>query len=101
MIQNQLFRFQVGFAAILFFGLTSLSAQTGEPTRPKYNVKITDDKTIVVDIENSGPVDPTRRINFSAQGNNFFMQINTIRGETLHLSHFPTFLINGDRKRVV
>jgi hypothetical protein len=82
------------FAAVLFV-FAGASGSGGEPARPKFNVKITDDKTVVVDIENSGAIDPTKRINFAGQGNNFYMQVNTIRGETLHLSHFPTFMINN------
>ena len=85
-------------AAFVFCLVTaSLTAQAGESARPKYTVKIADDKTVVVDVEDSGAVDPTQRINFGGQqfGNGFYMNIRTIRNESLHLSHFPTFLING------
>jgi hypothetical protein len=71
-----------------------LPSQTGEPTKPKFNVKIQDEKTVVVDMEDSGAIDPTKRINFGSQGN-FYMNINTMQGQTLHLSHFPSFMING------
>src|SRR6516164_8735430 len=81
------------FVAILFI-LASLQAHTQEPAKPKYAVKIHDEKTIVADIDDSGAVDPTRRINFQPQGN-FFANIRTLKGETLHLSHFPQFMING------
>src|SRR5436309_2386523 len=76
-------------------GLLSMSAHTQEATKPKYSVKIRDDKTVVVEMaEDAGAIDPAKRINFSTQGN-FFANINTLRGETLHLSHFPMFQING------
>lgn len=82
---------------IALLGCVAFVSLAGEPGRPKYSVKIADDKTVVVDIEDSGAVDPTPRINFGGpgQGNGFFMSVRTIRNETLHLSHFPTFLING------
>ena len=95
MIANPPARFRWFLLATAFFGLASLPGQTGESTKPKFSVKFEDLKTVFVDIGDSGPVDPTKRINFSGQPNNFFIQINTIRGETLHLSHFPTFMING------
>ena len=89
---------RVGYltAIAVLLGLASLPAKTGETAKPKFGVKIQDEKTIVVDMEDSGVIDPTKRINFMSQGN-FFANITTIRGETLHLSHFPMFLINGRR----
>lgn len=81
-------------ATVVLFALASLPAFTQEPAKPKFNVKIGDEKTVVSSIEDSGAIDPTKRINFSTQGN-FFCNINTIRGETLHLSHFPSFMIDG------
>lgn len=85
---------RMSMAAAVVFGVAILSTNAGEPAK-KYKFKITDDKTVIVDIEDSGAVDPTKRINFSGQGNGFFMQINTIKGQPLHLSNFPTFMING------
>jgi hypothetical protein len=81
-------------AVIILFGMASLPAHTQEPDKPKYTVKIHDEKAIVADIDDSGAIDPTRRINFSSQGN-FFANISTIKGETLQLSHFPQFKINN------
>src|SRR6516162_11767342 len=81
------------FVAILFT-LTLLQAQTQELAKPKYTVRINDEKTIVADIDDSGAIDPTRRINFQPQGN-FFANITTLKGETLQRSHFPQFMING------
>jgi hypothetical protein len=82
------------FAMASLVTVGAMSSQTGESTKPKFHVKIQDDKTIVVDMEDSGAIDPTKRINFGSQGN-FFMNINTLQGQTLHLSHFPSFMING------
>src|SRR5439155_1207083 len=84
-------------AVALLLTLVTTVGDAQSPTKPKYSVKIADDKTVVVDIEDSGAVDPQQRINFGGQqfGNGFYMNIRTIKNETLHLSHFPTFLING------
>jgi hypothetical protein len=81
-------------AAFVLFALASLPAQTGEPAKPKFSVKIQDEKAVVANLEDSGAIDPTRRINFQSQGN-FFANITTMQGQILHLSHFPMFLING------
>jgi hypothetical protein len=81
------------FVAILV-ALASLQAHTQEPGKPKYRVTIRDEKTVVAEIDDSGAIDPTRRINFRAQ-NGFFPNISTAKGQTLHLSHFPQFMING------
>jgi hypothetical protein len=84
-------------ASGLLFGLASLGAQTGDPVKPKYSVKIIDDKTVVTDIEDSGAIDPVKRITFdtkSQQNAGFNVGIRTIRNELLHLSHFPSFMIN-------
>ena len=62
---------------------------------PKYAVKVQDDKTVVVNMEDSGLVDPTQRIRDNGAQGNFFININTMQGQTLHLSHFPNFMING------
>lgn len=85
-------------AAIMLFALASLPAATQEAGKPKFNHKISDEKTVVVDMEDSGAVDPVKRINFETnafQQGNFYLQIRTINNQTLHLSHFPSFQING------
>jgi hypothetical protein len=84
--------------ASLFFAI-SVAFTLAEPSRSgegksKFDIKIKDEKTVVVDMEDSGPIDPTRRINFQSQGN-FYINVNTLQGQTLHLSHFPSFMING------
>jgi hypothetical protein len=68
--------------------------QTQAPAKPKFSVKVQDEKAVVVDMEDSGAIDPTKRINFASQGN-FFCNINTLQNQILHLSHFPSFMING------
>jgi hypothetical protein len=83
-------------AVVAFIGLTSMPAPTQEASKPKFTVKIRDEKTVVVDMEGSGAIDPAKRINFSTQGN-FFINMSTTKAqpEPLHLSHFPMFRING------
>jgi hypothetical protein len=83
------------FAALaVFFALSASPGQTQEPARPKFSVKVQDEKAVVVDMEDSGAIDPTKRINFTSQGN-FFCNITTLQNQILHLSHFPNFMING------
>ena len=85
-----------GLCGALYIIFMSASLHAQEPAKPKYAVKITDEKTVIVNIDDSGAIDPAKRINFMSQGN-FFVNINTIRNETLHLSHFPMFQINGQQ----
>lgn len=91
----------LGFAALVVLLATAGSpAQTQEPVKPKkYSVKITDEKTVVVNMEDSGAIDPAKRISFQTQaqfpGQEFFINITTLKGQLLHLSHFPSFMING------
>ena len=85
-------RFRYHFCLAVILG--SSTGHTGEPTKPKYRIKIQDDKTVVVNMEDSGLVDPKPGIRYTMQGN-FFAQITTIQGQILHLSHFPQFMING------
>ncbi len=79
--------------AMILFALTSAPAQ--EPARPKFNVKFADDKEVVVNLEDSGAVDPVKRINFQSQGQGFYINITTMQNQMLHLSHFPSFMIDG------
>ena len=81
-------------ATFILVGMESLPVHTGEPAKAKFSVKIQDEKAIVVNLEDSGAIDPTKRINFQTQGN-FNLNITTIQGQRLHLSHFPSFMING------
>jgi hypothetical protein len=86
-------RFASMVAVVVFIGLMAMPAPTQE-AKPKFAVKIRDEKTVVVDMEGSGTIDPAKRINFGTQGN-FFINMNTMQGQPLHLSHFPMFRING------
>lgn len=81
--------------SVILFAVALLPAPAQGPAKPKYTVKIADDKEVVVNLEDSGAVDPTRRINFQSQGQQFFINISTMQGQTLHLSHFPSFMIDG------
>lgn len=83
-------------AGIVFLlGVGSLCAFQDVPSSAKkFSVKIQDEKAVVVNVENSGAVDPAQRIRFMSQGN-FFISVNTMQNQTLHLSHFPNFMING------
>ena len=92
------YRFVSLMAVVALVGLISWTAPAQEPAKPKFDVKIRDEKTIVVDMEDSGAIDPVRRINFEGNGfqqGNFYINIRTLTNQTLHLSHFPSFQVNG------
>ncbi len=78
-------------------GLMPLASSTQESTKPKFSVKIHDEKTVVVntEMEDTGPIDSQQRINFQAQGGGLGVTVNTLQNQLLHLSHFPSFMING------
>ena len=83
------------FGVAFILGAGSLGAfQDETKSSAKFGVKIRDEKAVVVNIEGGGAIDPTQRIGFMAQGN-FFVNVNTLQGQPLHLSHFPNFLIDG------
>jgi hypothetical protein len=75
----------------------SLLALPATAQDSKFDVKIRDEKTVVVDMEDSGGIDPTKRINFNGgMGfNNFNLNTMTMQGQQLHLSYYPQFLIDG------
>lgn len=75
--------------AVCCLGVTAYGM--GQERRP-VTVKYEDEKEIIVDAEL--PVDAVERIRFQPN-TNFFLQINDEMGRTLHLSHFPTFKIDG------
>ncbi|MBI2806521.1 MAG: hypothetical protein HYX68_16190 [Planctomycetes bacterium] len=87
----------LGCGVAMFVGLASLPGLAQESAKPKFTVKIADEKAVVVNLEDSGAIDPTPRINFQQQRGfpGFYINIRTIQNQTLHLSHFPSFLING------
>ncbi|MFO0966630.1 MAG: hypothetical protein U0793_13735 [Gemmataceae bacterium] len=77
---------------LMSIALVAVAAFAVSQERRPVTVKFEDDKEVVVDAEL--PVDPVERIRFQPTGN-FFVQINDEMGRTLHLSHFPTFKIDG------
>ena len=83
----------VALSLVLAMATPMASAQ-----EPRFSVQIRDEKPVITDMENAGAIDPTKRINFDDQrfaNQQFFINIRTARNETLHLSHFPMFRING------
>src|SRR5262245_23735771 len=86
-----LFRF-LGVTAALVIAEVGFG-QNGETAKSPFKVKIEDEKAVIVAAA-EGPVDPTPRIRFQAQGN-MYMSIQNEQGQTLHLSHFPTLLVDG------
>ncbi|MBM3994443.1 MAG: hypothetical protein FJ303_09875 [Planctomycetes bacterium] len=85
-------RLLVPFASLVLVGLAGGAAQSSD--KPKFRVKIADEKAIVTENDDIGAIDPTQRISF-ASGGTFYVNIRTLQGQTLHLSHFPQFLINN------
>jgi hypothetical protein len=69
----------------------SAFSQDAAPRSP-FKVTVRDEKAVVSE-EASAPLDPTPHIRY--QPNGMGVQVNTENGQTLHLSHFPTFSING------
>ncbi len=80
------------FPAVLAFG--SIATFGGETAKPKFKSIVKDEKSVVVDMSDSGAIDPTPRIRYQSQGN-FYITVNTLQGQTLHLSHFPSVMLNG------
>jgi hypothetical protein len=81
---------------LLALGLTGTLAGTGftQGPAPRAPVKVTvrDDKPVLNE-EAAAPLDPQQRIQF--QPSQLGVAVRTVRNETLHLSHFPSFLIDG------
>ncbi len=85
-------------AFVAFFCVLAMATSLTSAQESKFSVKIRDEKAVIADMENAGAIDPTKRINFDTQrfaNQGFFINIRTLRNETLHLSHFPMFRING------
>lgn len=77
-------------AAFAFGSFPSL----GGEAKAKFKATVKDEKAVVVDMSDSGAIDPTPRIRYQSQGN-FYITVNTLQMQTLHLSHFPSVLLNG------
>ncbi len=79
---------------IAVFAFGSFSTHGGETPKSKFKSTVKDEKAVVVDMSDSGAIDPTPRIRYQSQGN-FYITVNTMQMQMLHLSHFPSVLING------
>src|SRR5262245_25795378 len=88
---NSLWRALSIVAILVSLGAT-LNAGSGEKARRPVRVEIQDEKAVVV--EAVLPIDPVKRIQYQPLGN-LSVNIREERGQTLHLSHYPTFSIDG------
>jgi hypothetical protein len=83
-------------AGLLALGLAGTLAGAGltQGQAPRGPVKVTvrDDKPVLSE-EALAPIDPVRRIQYGSTG--LGVSVRTERNETLHLSHFPSFSIDG------
>jgi hypothetical protein len=76
----------------LWLGLSA--GQADETPRSPVVVKIQDVQATVVDAASSGPVDPVQRIRLNPP-QRLNIDVKGEQGQTLHLSHFPAFNIDG------
>jgi hypothetical protein len=77
----------VGLAVLVLSGACAAEPAPAPPVR----VTIRDEKPVVV--EALAPLDPVRHINYQPMG--AAVAVRTEANQTLHLSHFPTFNIDG------
>ena len=81
-------------AVLALFAVAVVGSAFSQGPAPRSPFKVTfKDEKAVVSEEASAPLDPTPHIRYQANG--MGVQINTELGQTLHLSHFPTFSIDG------
>jgi hypothetical protein len=83
---------------IVVIACLPIIANAQEPTKPKFSIKVRDEKPVVTEMEDSGAIDPTPRIILDRQrfaGQGFYLNIRTKDNQTLHLSHFSQFNINN------
>jgi len=67
----------------------TLAGTAQEPRgQPPVQVKITDEKPVVVDVEQTGPIDPTQHVQLQNQGN--MMVVVRVDNQTLHLGAIQT-----------
>lgn len=83
----------VGAASAMLGVLVCGLSLGGEAAKAPFKVTVQDEKAVVVAAA-EGPVDPTVRIKYQPSGN-MYMSIQNEAGQTMHLSHFPTLLIDG------
>lgn len=77
----------------VFLGLALSVGNSGEPAKTPYKINVRDEKATVVAMA-EGPVDPVVRIRLQ-QAPNLFISLQGEQGQTLHLSHFPTLVVDG------
>jgi hypothetical protein len=75
-------------------GFSFVSGRADEPVRSPVVVKIQDDRPVKVDAGAGGPIDPVQRIRINPQPQ-LNINVMTEQGQSLHLSHFPSFNIDG------
>ena len=86
-------RWAAGLFALGVVGVLAGTALTQGPgPRAPVRVSIKDNQPVVTP-EATGPIDPIRRINYNANG--LSVSVRGANNEMLHLSHFPTFHIDG------
>src|SRR4051812_48010680 len=64
----------------------------GPAPRPPFRVTVKDEKAVTSE-EAAVPLDPVRRVNYGSTG--LGASIRGENNETLHLSHFPSFSVDG------
>jgi hypothetical protein len=87
-------RRRAALALAALAGILSAPVLAQEPARqPPVKVTIKDEKPVVV--EPVLPLDPRSAINYGSTG--VGAQVRAENNQTLHLSHFPTFQVDGQR----
>jgi hypothetical protein len=92
-LSERLRRWALGLIAIGLAGTLAATGFTQGPA-PRGPVKVTvkDDKPVLSE-EAAAPLDPVRRIQYQANG--LGVAVRSENNQTLHLSHFPSFQIDG------
>jgi hypothetical protein len=80
-----------GLLLALFVGAVGAGGYGQEPASRPARVTIRDEQTVIAEPEL--PLDPVRRIQFQPTG--IGVSVRSETNQTLHLSHFPTFNIDG------
>jgi hypothetical protein len=80
-----------GVMAVLAVALGAVVALAQRPAGPPYQVTVQDEKTVAT--EPVLPLDPTPHIRYFPSG--MGVAVRGEQNQTLHLSHFPTFIIDG------
>src|SRR4051812_13246096 len=75
--------------AVLAVALAGVAFCQEGPVR----VTVQDEQAVVAEPTLSMPVDPKRRVNYQPQG--LTVMVSGENGERLHLSHFPSLMLDG------